>query len=139
MLGDWVSGLLCVLEKCSDSLASQTVGMIQLSAEEKERYKGIPVFLDFDSGLYIFPVSFPLLFGPGILSVTSSFLRWRCLILVIPSEMFAKGRVGRFVTRCQTLYSPFFGVLVKRYRKRSVRHYLPHPAQSLRIHMVHRV
>lgn len=41
-----------------DPLASQTVAMIQLSTEEKERYKGAHVFLDFGSGLYTFPVSF---------------------------------------------------------------------------------
>ena len=41
-----------------DPLASQTVAMIQLSTKEKERYKGAHVFLDFDSGLYTFPVSF---------------------------------------------------------------------------------
>lgn len=40
-----------------DSLASQTVAMIQLSTEEKERYKGCHVYLDFDSGFYTFPVS----------------------------------------------------------------------------------
>lgn len=34
--------------------------MIQLSTEEKERYKGCHVYLDFQSALYTFPVSFRL-------------------------------------------------------------------------------
>ena len=32
--------------------------MIQLDAEEKERYKGCHIYLDFESGLCTFPVSF---------------------------------------------------------------------------------
>ena len=35
--------------------------MIQLSAEEKERYKSCHIYMDFESGLYTFPVSFFLL------------------------------------------------------------------------------
>jgi hypothetical protein len=38
--------------------------MIQLSTEEKERYKGCHIYLDFQTGLYTFPVSFRFLFFP---------------------------------------------------------------------------
>jgi sarcosine oxidase/L-pipecolate oxidase len=35
---------------------SQTVATIQLSKEEAERYRDVPVVLDFRSGFYVFPV-----------------------------------------------------------------------------------
>ena len=33
--------------------------MIKLSQEEAERYKGVPVVMDFHTGFYIFPVCAP--------------------------------------------------------------------------------
>lgn len=37
-------------------LDSQTVAFIQLTPEEAESYRECPVYLDFHSGFYIFPV-----------------------------------------------------------------------------------
>lgn len=54
---------------CANPLASHAVAMIQLSEEEKERYKGVHVFLDFDSGFYTLPVSLLFLCCLSILSL----------------------------------------------------------------------
>lgn len=40
-------------------VCSQSIVTIQLTKEEADRYKQCPVVLDFDSGFYIFPASFP--------------------------------------------------------------------------------
>ena len=60
MLGHWVSGLSLSFARGGVDIrptrSSQSVAMIQLNAEEMERYKNGYVFLDFDSGLYTFPV-----------------------------------------------------------------------------------
>ena len=46
----------------------QTVATIQLTAEEGDRYRGCPVFLDFVSGFYIFPVSHQVVWHPSLLT-----------------------------------------------------------------------
>jgi len=55
-VGPWTASTFPELHLDSKCLATgQTVGMIQLSAEEKERHKSTPVFLDFDTGFYTLP------------------------------------------------------------------------------------
>ncbi|KAH0829173.1 FAD dependent oxidoreductase [Lanmaoa asiatica] len=54
--GSWTASTFPELELDSKCLATgQCVAMIQLSTEEKERYKECHVYLDFESGFYTFP------------------------------------------------------------------------------------
>ncbi|KAF9243140.1 FAD dependent oxidoreductase [Melanogaster broomeanus] len=55
-VGSWTASAFPGLEVDSKCLATgQSLAMIQLDAAEIERYKGCPVYLDFDTGFYIFP------------------------------------------------------------------------------------
>ncbi|KIK69060.1 hypothetical protein GYMLUDRAFT_152711 [Collybiopsis luxurians FD-317 M1] len=54
--GPWTPSILPELEHSNKSLATgQCVAMVQLSKEEAERYRDIPVILNFSAGFYCFP------------------------------------------------------------------------------------
>ncbi|KAF8434971.1 FAD dependent oxidoreductase [Boletus edulis BED1] len=55
-IGSWTASTFPELKLDSKCLATgQSVAIIQLSTEEKERYKGCHIYLDFQTGLYTFP------------------------------------------------------------------------------------
>lgn len=76
---------------------------IQLSAEEKERYKDCHIYLDYQTGLYTFPVSFLLLLrscewsrAPGLAGKTPGLSSFRVLVI-----LFALSSVSNdMVTYC---------------------------------------
>ncbi|KAF5383448.1 hypothetical protein D9757_006120 [Collybiopsis confluens] len=54
--GPWTPSILPELGHQEKSIATgQPMAMVQLSKEEADRYRGIPVFLNFSSGFYCFP------------------------------------------------------------------------------------